>query len=85
MDAVGMDADLLVRPYGYTVANGDHNLVAFCDDNRRAWNRGFDVVAGSDISAIDGVLNHPVGQQTIGDLFRGHLNPVIRANAFPNG
>ena len=29
MDAVGMNANLLVRPHGYAVANGNYHFVAF--------------------------------------------------------
>src|SRR5690242_17486150 len=76
-----MDAHLLIRLHGDTVANGEPHLIAFCQDDSWPGNCRLLAVAGSNVVFINHMLNHAISKQAIFNLLCGHFNPMFSSNA----
>ncbi len=75
-----MDADLLIRAHGNAIPDGEPNRVTLCENNCRPGDRRLRAVPGGNVGAVNLMLNHPVGEQSVGVLFRGHFNAMISGN-----
>src|SRR5689334_901716 len=75
-----MNADLLIRAHGNAVPNGEPYRVTFCENNCRPGDRGLRAISGGNVGTINLMLDHPIGEQSVSVLFRGHFNTMISGN-----